>query len=158
MEGASRHRAHHHACRIDGRELHGRKDRRPPGLANGSDYELLSSFLSLPALLYVSSPLAATLLLVPIGFILSAPFGPMVVLGQSYLPQRVGLASGITLGLAFSFGGLTTPLLGWVGDHHGLRALIGVVACMPLLCLALTLVLPSEKSMKNEAQPASAGY
>src|SRR5208283_1810995 len=94
-----------------------------------TSFFLLSCFL--PALLYVSSPLAATLLLVPIGFILSAPFGPMVVLGQSYLPQRVGLASGITLGLAFSFGGLTTPLLGWVGDHHGLRALIGVVACMP---------------------------
>jgi FSR family fosmidomycin resistance protein-like MFS transporter len=121
-----------------------------------TSFFLLSCFL--PALLYVSSPLAATLLLVPIGFILSAPFGPMVVLGQSYLPQRVGLASGITLGLAFSFGGLTTPLLGWVGDHHGLRALIGVVACMPLLCLALTVVLPSEKSMRNEAQPASAGY
>ncbi len=79
----------------------------------------------------------------------------MVVLGQSYLPRRVGLASGITLGLAFSFGGLTTPLLGYIGDHHGLRATIGVVACMPLLCLALSLMLPSEKSTSPEGELAS---
>ena len=110
----------------------------------------------LPALLFVSSPLTAILLLVPVGAMLSVPFGPMVVLGQSYLPRRVGLASGITLGIAFSFGGLVTPLLGWVGDHHGLRALIGVVACMPLLCLALTLVLPSEKSASPETDLVSA--
>jgi FSR family fosmidomycin resistance protein-like MFS transporter len=87
---------------------------------------------------------------------LSAPFGPMVVLGQSYLPHRVGLASGITLGLAFSFGGLTTPLLGWIADHHGLRAAIAVVTCMPVLCLALSLVLPSEKSANPEEKLVSA--
>ncbi len=114
---------------------------------------LLSMFL--PLLLFVSNPLAATLLLVPIGVVLSSPFGPMVVLGQSYLPRRVGLASGITLGLAFSFGGLTTPLLGYIGDHHGLRATIGVVACMPLICLALSLMLPSEKSTSPEGELAS---
>lgn len=110
----------------------------------------------LPCLLFVSSPLAAILLLVPIGAMLSVPFGPMVVLGQSYLPRRVGLASGITLGIAFSFGGLTTPLLGWIGDHHGLRALIGVVACIPMLCLALSLVLPSEKNAGPEGETVSA--
>ena len=105
---------------------------------------LLSAFL--PLLLVISNPLVATLLLVPIGLLLSAPFGPMVVLGQSYLPHRVGLASGITLGLAFSFGGLTTPLLGWIADYHGLRAAIGVVAFMPMLSAALSLMLPTEKS------------
>jgi FSR family fosmidomycin resistance protein-like MFS transporter len=105
---------------------------------------LLSAFL--PLLLVISNPLVATLLLVPIGLLLSAPFGPMVVLGQSYLPHRVGLASGITLGLAFSFGGLTTPLLGWIADYHGLRAAIGVVAFMPMLSAALSLMLPAQKS------------
>ncbi len=99
----------------------------------------------LPLLVATSNPLAATLLLVPIGLALSAPFGPMVVLGQSYLPQRVGLASGITLGLAFSFGGLTTPLLGRIADLHGLRAMFAVVAFMPMLSAALSLMLPAQK-------------
>ena len=57
----------------------------------------------------------------------------------------MGLASGITLGLAFSFGGLTTPLLGWIADHHGLRATIGVVAFLPVLSAAFSLMLPAPK-------------
>jgi FSR family fosmidomycin resistance protein-like MFS transporter len=89
--------------------------------------------LFLPLLLVAPTPLTAMLLLAPIGFVLSVPFGPMVVLGQSYLPNRVGLASGITLGLGMSFGGLVTPLLGWVADAYGLRATIAVVAFTPLL-------------------------
>ena len=96
----------------------------------------------LPFLAFTERGTTGLLLLIPIGFLLSAPFGPMVALGQSYLPNRVGLASGITLGLAFSFGGLTTPLLGWIADHHGLRATMSVVAFVPVACTALVLLLP----------------
>ena len=61
-------------------------------------------------------------------------------MGQDFLPNRVGLASGVTLGLAFSFGGILMPALGWVADHHGLRAAISVVAFLPIRT-ALTLPL-----------------
>ena len=37
------------------------------------------------------------LLLVPIGFVLYVPFSVLVVMGQEYLPNRVGTASGVTL-------------------------------------------------------------
>ena len=106
-------------------------------------FVLLMFFL--PFLAFTHDALWAILLLIPIGFVLSAPFGPMVVLGQSYLPNRVGLASGITLGLAFSFGGLTTPLLGSIADHYGLRATITVVAFLPVICTGLSLMLPRVK-------------
>jgi MFS transporter, FSR family, fosmidomycin resistance protein len=106
-------------------------------------FALLAAFT--PFLALSHSALWATLLLIPIGLVLSAPFGPMVVLGQSYLPNRIGLASGVTLGLGFSFGGLITPLLGWVADNHGLRAAISIVAFIPLLCTGLVLLLPREK-------------
>jgi FSR family fosmidomycin resistance protein-like MFS transporter len=106
---------------------------------------------SFPLLLLAGRPVIALLLLVPIGLLLAAPFGPMVVLGQSYLPNRIGLASGITLGLAFSFGGLTTPVLGWIADHHGLRATMSVVAFMPIICTCLLLMLPRGK--KDKAPP-----
>jgi len=96
----------------------------------------------LPVFAFIDSAVWAILLLIPIGAVLSLPFGPMVVMGQSYLPNRVGLASGITLGLAFSFGGLVTPALGAIGDHYGLRATIAVVAFLPLVCTALSLMLP----------------
>ena len=96
----------------------------------------------LPIFAFIDNATWAILLLIPIGAVLSLPFGPMVVMGQSYLPNHVGLASGITLGLAFSFGGLVTPVLGSIGDHYGLRATIVVVAFLPLVCTALSLVLP----------------
>ncbi len=95
-----------------------------------------------PLLLFAGGPVQTMLLLVPIGALMAAPFGPLVALGQGYLPNRVGLASGITLGLAFSFGGLTTPLLGWIADHYGLRMTIGLVSFLPIVCLATVLMLP----------------
>lgn len=101
--------------------------------------------LLLPLLVLVRDVTLLTLLLAPMGLVLFAPVGPMVVLGQSYLPNRVGMASGVTLGLAFSFGGLTTPLLGWIGDHHGLRAALSIVAFLPIVCTGLALMLPGPK-------------
>ncbi len=103
-------------------------------------FALLAAIL--PLLLLARGPVLAMVLLVPIGVLMSIPFGPLVALGQGYLPNRVGLASGITLGVAFSFGGLTTPLLGWIGDHYGLRMTIAAVSFLPLVCLGTVLMLP----------------
>src|SRR5665213_2252516 len=51
-------------------------------------------------------------ILIPTGFVLVASQASFVVLGQEYLPNRVGLASGVTLGLAVSLGGGLSPALG----------------------------------------------
>jgi MFS transporter, FSR family, fosmidomycin resistance protein len=112
-------------------------------------FALLMLFLPLFAL--ADNPTTGMLCLVPVGLAFSAPTGPLVVLGQGYLPNRVGLASGVTLGLAFSFGGIMMPLLGSVADHHGLRVAMWVVALMPIVCTALTLTLPALKTTSHEA-------
>lgn len=101
----------------------------------------VSLMVLLPLLARVDNPTQAFLMLIPVGLALSLPTSPLVVLGQGYLPNRVGLASGVTLGLAFSFGGIVMPALGWVADHHGLHASLSVVAFLPILCTALTLPL-----------------
>jgi MFS transporter, FSR family, fosmidomycin resistance protein len=64
------------------------------------------------AYLAVAANPVAFLLLIPAGITLYIPFSIMVSLGQLYLPGRVGMASGVTLGLAASAGGITAPLLG----------------------------------------------
>ena len=46
----------------------------------------------------------------------------MTVMGQEYLPGRVGTASGLTIGLAVTLGGLAAPLLGRIADLHGVQA------------------------------------
>ena len=59
-------------------------------------------------------------LLVPLAVFIFLPTSVLVVLGQEYLPNRVGMASGVTLGLAVSVGGMCAPLLGRLGDRYGM--------------------------------------
>ena len=59
--------------------------------------------------------------------------GPSVALGQKYLPNHLGLASGVTLGLAISVGGICSPLLGTIGDNYGLPTVFYVVSGVALI-------------------------
>jgi len=77
-----------------------------------------------------------------LGFGVSLSAGVIVVLGQEYLPHRVGVASGMTLGLAVTLGGVAAPVFGAIGDHYGMVAVFAAVAGMALLSGALSLALP----------------
>ena len=55
-------------------------------------------------------------LLLPLSFCVSGAYSAYVVLGQRYLARSIGFASGVTMGLAFSIGGMLVPVLGWVAD------------------------------------------
>ncbi len=69
----------------------------------------------------LSSSLHAAWAALPLlGFALYAPFSAQVVLGQQYLARNIGFASGVTLGLATTLGGITAPLLGWIADNYGM--------------------------------------
>lgn len=111
---------------------------------------LLVSMTALGPLLYALAstrdPRVATALLVPAGLALYLPFSVLVVMGQEYLPNRVGTASGVTLGLAVTAGGLAAPLLGWVADRWGLAAPLLVVSAIPLLAVAIALTLPDSRA------------
>jgi MFS transporter, FSR family, fosmidomycin resistance protein len=71
------------------------------------------------------------------GFMLFMPFAVQVTLGQDYLPNRIGTASGVTLGLALSIGGLAAPLFGVLADSHGLPVTLAVLAVFPAASVAL---------------------
>jgi MFS transporter, FSR family, fosmidomycin resistance protein len=85
----------------------------------------------------------ATVLLALIGFVTIASFSVTIVLGQAYLSSRVGLASGITLGLAIGLGGVAATGLGLVADAAGLEAVLWTVAALPVPALLLSLTLPT---------------
>ena len=76
------------------------------------------------------------------GFAVGLSAGVIVVLGQEYLPNRIGVASGVTLGFAVTIGGLAQPLLGLVGDRFGTIAIFAIVGVFAVLALAGTLWLP----------------
>jgi FSR family fosmidomycin resistance protein-like MFS transporter len=66
----------------------------------------------------------------------------LVVLGQEYLPRRVGMASGVTLGLAVSVGGMCAPLLGRLGDWYGMGRVFAVLLGVLALAAVQTFNLP----------------
>jgi FSR family fosmidomycin resistance protein-like MFS transporter len=80
------------------------------------------------------------------GFSIGLSAGILVVLGQEYLPKRIGVASGVTLGLSVTVGGLTAPLFGAVGDRFGLVAIFATVAVCTLLAFAASFLMPPVKS------------
>ena len=63
----------------------------------------------------------ATLLLLPVAFSFCPGHSPIVVLGQTYLGKNVGFASGVTLGLSTTVGGLLSPVVGWGADLWGVQ-------------------------------------
>ena len=95
--------------------------------------------------------LSGTLLMVS-AIVYYAPFSAIVVLGQQYLPNRVGFASGVTLGLAVSIGGVVAPMLGRVADVYGLRPAILCVALLPILCAVVAFSLPSPFGKRGAKQ------
>ena len=91
------------------------------------------------------SVLQAWLVLPLLAFALFAPGGVMVVLGQAYLPRHLGTASGVTVGLAVTFGGLAAPLLGRVADMRGLHVMILLLAAGAPLMVLLAWLLPDRR-------------
>jgi FSR family fosmidomycin resistance protein-like MFS transporter len=113
---------------------------------------LFGSMTLLPPLIllfHALSPPASTIELFFLGAAVIATFSVTVVMGQEYLPGRIGTASGITLGLAIGLGGVGAPVLGLVADKWGLDTTLYVLAVLPLGGLLLTFTLPPARSRRS---------
>jgi FSR family fosmidomycin resistance protein-like MFS transporter len=112
---------------------------------------LFGSMTLLPPLIllfHALNPPASTVEMFFIGAAVIATFSVTVVMGQEYLPGRIGTASGVTLGLSIGLGGLGAPLLGLVADRWGLNTTLYVLAALPLGGLLLTFTLPPARSRR----------
>jgi FSR family fosmidomycin resistance protein-like MFS transporter len=93
----------------------------------------------------IANPLFTLLMLVPISTGNYLITTPLIVLGQKYLPKNVGFASGITLGLAVSIGGVVAPILGSYADINGLTATLRLLFFLPIIgtVIAFTAKVPA---------------
>jgi MFS transporter, FSR family, fosmidomycin resistance protein len=76
-------------------------------------------------------------------------------MGQEYLPNRLGLASGVTMGAAIGAGGLAAAALGALADHTSLTTTLWTIAFIPLPALLLALTLPpteTDRRLRAEAR------
>jgi FSR family fosmidomycin resistance protein-like MFS transporter len=104
----------------------------------------LVSFTSLPVIL---------VFVVLCGIGIFMPFSVFVILGQDYLPSRIGTASGVTIGLGVSIGGLFSPLLGWLADNTSLRFTLSTLIALPLLAVLLSAFMHDPATSGPSARP-----
>jgi len=90
----------------------------------------------------LSGPLTGMFFLALVGAAMIGTFGVTVVMGQEYLPGRIGVAAGVTMGLSIGLGGVGAPIFGALADAHGLPTMMLVACALPLVGLALALSLP----------------
>ncbi|HUN29192.1 MAG TPA: MFS transporter [Alphaproteobacteria bacterium] len=81
------------------------------------------------------------------GVSLGLSAGVLVVLGQEYLPKSIGVASGMTLGLANTIGGIAAPAFGRIGDQHGLVSVFVAIAIFGVLAFGGSLLMPKPASL-----------
>lgn len=87
----------------------------------------------------------ATVLLLPAAAAIFMPYSPIVVLGQTYLAKNAGFASGVTLGLTTTLGGLFAPVVGWAADLWGLQNALQILWVAGIAGLAAAMSLPKDR-------------
>ena len=84
-----------------------------------------------------------------------ATFAVTIVMGQEFLPGRLGVSAGVTIGLSIGLGGVGAPLLGLLADADGLKATFVAIALLPLGALVLIAALRGTERSGREAPVAA---
>ncbi|MEL3971973.1 MFS transporter [Rossellomorea oryzaecorticis] len=83
-----------------------------------------------------------------IGFIISSSFSVIVVYAQELLPKKIGMVSGLTVGLAFGMGAVGAVLFGGLADLYSIRFVMILCSFLPLLGM-LTFLLPTDEAVRK---------
>ena len=116
----------------------------------GRQQVIVASLVGFPLFMAVamlpSGPLSWSFLAIA-GISLLASFSVTVVFAQELLPQHLGVASGLTLGLSFGAGGVGVALSGWLADLFGLQISVWLLVLLPGIAglIALTLSPPRDR-------------
>ncbi|MDR1953812.1 MAG: MFS transporter [Clostridiales Family XIII bacterium] len=88
---------------------------------------------------------AATVSVMLIALVVSGAHSTIIVTGQNFLPNRIGMASGILFGLTISIGGMFSPVIGWIGDHFGLENAMLTLTALSIPVLILAFAIPKKR-------------
>jgi FSR family fosmidomycin resistance protein-like MFS transporter len=102
--------------------------------------------------------LVGTIALMLVGLCVVGTFGVTMVLSQLYLPRHVGMASGLSVGLAMGLGGIAAVVLGALADAVDLETALYVGAAAPAIGCVACLFLPRPAAWTApKREPAPAG-
>ena len=83
--------------------------------------------------------------MIPMAFGVFSQYGPITVLGQKYLAKNAGFASGITLGLGITLGGLVAPYVGHLADIYDVQIALMTLIPVGLMGLFMSFWLKEPK-------------
>jgi FSR family fosmidomycin resistance protein-like MFS transporter len=116
--------------------------------------------LTIPALLlYVAFPGPQGLLLAALfGLFCDASLSVTLVMAQRLVPGRVGIASGVILGLGFVTGGIGVPITGRIADLFGMQTALASLSILLVLGSLVALTLPDGRDAARviSAEPPAA--
>jgi FSR family fosmidomycin resistance protein-like MFS transporter len=127
------------------------------GLVRALQAGTVAMIPALAALRLCPGPGLALVAAVASGAAVNIPFSVMVKLGQDYLPSRPGTASGVTLGLGVSVGGLFAPVFGAIGEAWGIADVFAVMCFVPAVAVALGALLPDPAAPATDTALAGHG-
>lgn len=111
---------------------------------------------ALLALLLAPSVPWAFLAAAALGLGVYIPFSVHITLGQEYLPGRAGTASGVTVGLTVSVGGIAAPFLGALADARGVPTAVGVLMAAPVVSLLASTRLRDRSGLAEDEHRGAA--
>ena len=105
---------------------------------------------------YTTSMTSALILVILLGLCNNLGYSSLTALGQSYLPNHVSMATGITIGVGVAMGGIMAPALGAFGDSAGLPAVFLLMTGIAALAAVLLLFVPKLDSGAHQPQEDTA--
>jgi len=86
------------------------------------------------------------------GMALICTFSVTVVMGQTLLPQHLGMASGLMVGFSVGTGGVGVTLLGMIADAWGVPAAMKSILILPILGFILSVLLDYPTKRADEVR------
>ncbi len=80
-----------------------------------------------------------------VGLLTGVSYSLIIVTGQSLLPGRPGVASGLALGFTFASGSIGTLMSGILADRSGFGAVFATTAVICLLAALMGLWMPNPR-------------
>ncbi len=113
---------------------------------------IIISSMVLPIPLTLLLPFVGKIVAYPlitiIGLIILSSFSVSVVYAQELMPGKIGMVSGLVIGLGFGMGAIGSIVFGFVADLIGISNTMIFVGALPIIGL-VTLLLPSDKWIKE---------
>lgn len=83
------------------------------------------------------------------GAFITMPWPISVVMVQEAMPNNIGLAGGLTLGLTYGASGLGVGLLGGLADVAGLPTVMMLLTLLPIVVLFMSLFVPERPGLRR---------